>query len=51
MIEKLPEETSDEYKYRNEISRNVAAVSYLAGADTVSLLFSPHSMADDSLVC
>ncbi|KAH6888851.1 cytochrome P450, partial [Coprinopsis sp. MPI-PUGE-AT-0042] len=36
LIEKLPEETSEEYVYRTGIAKNIAAVSYLAGADTTS---------------
>ncbi|KAH6888849.1 cytochrome P450 [Coprinopsis sp. MPI-PUGE-AT-0042] len=36
LIEKLPDEASEEYEYRHEIAKNIAAVSYLAGADTTA---------------
>lgn len=36
LIENLPEVDSEEFEYRNSIAKHVSAISYIAGADTVS---------------
>jgi Cytochrome P450 len=37
LIEKLPEATSEDYEYKNDIAKHVSALAYIAGADTVSV--------------